>query len=75
MFLLQTAELLFFVVDNQTRSTASMVEAAYLAGNTTEIICASPQQCSQWPKVTDLKTDLNDVLLFVDRRVNILLCT
>ncbi|KAK2191809.1 hypothetical protein NP493_45g06016 [Ridgeia piscesae] len=28
----QTAELLFFVVDNQTRSTASMVEAAYLAG-------------------------------------------
>jgi len=28
----QTAELLFFVIDNQTRSTASMVEAAYLAG-------------------------------------------
>lgn len=27
-----TAELLFFVIDNQTRSTASMVEAAYLAG-------------------------------------------
>jgi hypothetical protein len=28
----QTAELLFFVIDNKTRSTASMVEAAYLAG-------------------------------------------
>jgi len=28
----QSAELLFFVIDNQTRSTASMVEAAYLAG-------------------------------------------
>lgn len=28
----QTAELLFFVVDNQTRSTASMVEAAYIGG-------------------------------------------
>ena len=31
-FHLQAAELLFFVIDNQTRSTASMVEAAYLAG-------------------------------------------
>ena len=31
-FVSQTAELLFFVIDNQTRSTASMVEAAYLAG-------------------------------------------
>lgn len=28
----QTADLLFFVIDNQTRSTASMVEAAYIAG-------------------------------------------
>lgn len=28
----QTAELLFFVIDKQTRSTASMVEATYLAG-------------------------------------------
>jgi len=28
----QTAELLLFVIDNVTRSTASMVEAAYLAG-------------------------------------------
>jgi len=28
----ETAELLFFVIDNQTRSTASMVEAAFLAG-------------------------------------------
>ena len=28
----QTAELLFFVVDTATRSTSSMVEAAYLAG-------------------------------------------
>ncbi len=30
--LFQNAELLFFVIDSQTRSTASMVEAAYLAG-------------------------------------------
>lgn len=31
----QTAELLFFVIDKQTRSTASMVEATYLAGMST----------------------------------------
>ena len=44
----QTAHLLFFVIDNQTRSTASMVEAAHLAGNVhtlpqihqTDISCA-----------------------------------
>lgn len=34
----QTADILFFVVDNQTRSTASMVEAAYLAGCGRELI-------------------------------------
>jgi len=28
----QTAEILFFVIDNQTRSVASVIEAAYLAG-------------------------------------------
>jgi len=28
----QTAEILFFVIDNQTRSLASIIEAAYLAG-------------------------------------------
>ena len=33
----QTAHLLFFVIDNQTRSTASMVEAAHLAGGYTKI--------------------------------------
>ena len=33
----QTAHLLFFVIDNQTRSTASMVEAAHLAGEHTKI--------------------------------------
>jgi len=30
----QTAEILFFVIDNQTRSVASIIEAAYLAGKT-----------------------------------------
>lgn len=34
----QTAELLFFVVDNQTRSTASMVEAAYIGGCARQLI-------------------------------------
>ena len=34
----QTAEILFFVVDNQTRSTASMVEAAHLAGWTAAVV-------------------------------------
>ena len=29
---MQTAEVLFFVIDNQTRSVASIIEAAYLAG-------------------------------------------
>jgi len=29
---LQSAEILFFVIDNQTRSLASIIEAAYLAG-------------------------------------------
>ena len=32
LFNFQCAELLFFVIDNQTRSTASMVEAAFHAG-------------------------------------------
>ena len=33
----QTAEILFFVIDNQTRSLASIIEAAYLAGAMTSI--------------------------------------
>ena len=33
----QIAELLFFVIDNQTRSAASVVEAAYLAGEFTAL--------------------------------------
>jgi hypothetical protein len=41
-FFRQTAEVLFFVVDNQTRSTASMVEAAYLAGNFLVIAVGNP---------------------------------
>jgi hypothetical protein len=36
----QTAELLFFVIDNRTRSTASMVEAAYLAGQSVQLFVA-----------------------------------
>lgn len=38
LFYLQTAEILFFVIDNLTRSTASLVEAAYLAGNCCQVL-------------------------------------
>ena len=41
MLMMQTADILFFVVDNLTRSTASMVEASYLAGEQlTSIACS-----------------------------------
>lgn len=57
----QTAEILFFVVDNQTRSTASMVEAAYLAGCGRQLILVikkfEPPVVIYGEKLTDRELD------------------
>jgi len=44
----QAADVLFFVIDSQTRSIASLVEAAYLAGNSSRQWWISDEICAQW---------------------------
>lgn len=63
--MLQTAEILFFVIDNQTRSTASLVEAAYLAGENVLLKCLSVARSPIWKVLLQCGVNAKTYLSYV----------
>lgn len=64
----QNSEILFFVVDNQTRAIASMIEVAFLASNRKLILVINDLPGPKWKIVNDeLSLEYVDNHFFVER--------